>query len=113
MILDLIITLLVNSFAIWVGAKVLEGVELDDFQSAFSAAAIFGLVNWAFGWLIAFFSLPFLILTLGLFHFVINGLLIYVADKFVEGLRIKSFGWAILLAIVMWGVNWGFHSVFG
>jgi len=51
-------------------------------------------------------TLPVNLLTLGLFTFVINGFLFWLAARFLEGFEVRSFGWAILAAIVYSLISW-------
>ena len=51
-------------------------------------------------------TLPVNLLTLGLFTFVINGFLFWLAANFLEGFEVRSFGWAILAAIVYSLISW-------
>jgi putative membrane protein len=56
-------------------------------------------------------SLPLIILTLGLFLFVVNVLMLYVTDWLVRDFEIRSFGAGVLAAIVVSVVNWVLHAL--
>ena len=75
--------------------------------------AIFGLFNLIVRPIAMVLSLPFLILTLGLFYFVLNGILLWVAAKFIPGYHVSGILPAILGSFVIAVVNWLVHAVFG
>jgi len=58
-------------------------------------------------------SIPFLILTLGLFYFVLNGILLWVAQFFLPGYHVQGIVAGILGSLVFTFVNWLIHAVFG
>ena len=77
------------------------------------AGALFGLFNLIVRPLAFFLSLPFLILTLGLFYFVLNGILLYVAQFVLPGYHVAGILAGILGSLVIAVVNWALHAVFG
>ena len=103
--MQLIVYLLVNAVAIIITAYVLPGVHVSDFFSALIAAAILGIINTFIKPLIVLVTLPFTILTLGLFILVINSAVILLAAAVVPGFAIDGFWWALLFSIVLWVVN--------
>ena len=54
-----------------------------------------------FGWLLVFLTLPLIILTLELFMFVINAVLLYITDKIIEDFEIQNFGATIIAAFLI------------
>lgn len=103
--MELIIKLLVNAAAVMVGAYLLKGVEVKGFSSAVIAAVFLALANTFVKPILAFLSIPFTILTLGLFVFVINGLIILLVSALMNGFHVKNIWWAIGLSLVMGIVN--------
>jgi putative membrane protein len=77
------------------------------------AGAIFGLFNAVVRPIALFLSLPALILTLGLFYFVLNGVLLWLASLIIPGYRVSGLLAAILGGLVVGIVNWALHAVFG
>lgn len=77
------------------------------------AGALFGLFNLIVRPLAFFLSLPFLILTLGLFYFVLNGILLYVAQFVLPGYHVSGILAGILGSLVIAVVNWALHALFG
>ena len=88
--------------------------SLADFTTALAAAVILGLVNAVIRPILVLLTLPATILTLGLFIFVINGLLFWFVASFVKGFSVAGFWSAVLGAIVYALVSWAASTlVFG
>lgn len=105
--------LLINSIVIFITAKMLRGVDIDDFFTALGVSILLAIINTLIKPLIVFITLPVTVLTLGLFLLVINGAIILLIDKLVEGFKVKNFGWAILYSIVISILNGFLLWVFG
>jgi putative membrane protein len=95
-----------NAIALYVAAWAISGVSYgDDWWSLLIAAAVFTLVNMWVKPILTILSLPFIILTLGLFLFLLNILMLYITDWLTD-FDLTSFGAAALAAIVVSVVNW-------
>ena len=109
----------VVTFALWVVTKFVHGLTfvgghtpLQKLGIIFVVAVIFGLVNAFIRPIVRLLSFPLYILTLGLFHIVVNAIMLWITARITEhttgwGLRIDHFWWtaiwaAILLSIVGW-----------
>lgn len=77
------------------------------------AGAIFGLFNLVVRPLALLLALPALILTLGLFYFVLNGILLWAAQFVLPGYRVTGIVAGILGSLVLMLVNWALHALFG
>jgi putative membrane protein len=75
--------------------------------------AIFGLFNLIVRPIAMFLSLPLLILTLGLFYFILNGILLWVAAKLIPGYNVSGLVAGILGSIVITVVSWIVGALFG
>ncbi len=100
---------LVNAFALAVSAWIVKGIEVHGVLSLFFAAMVIGVLNAFVRPLVIILTLPLNILTMGLFTFVINGLMIMMASKVVRGFIVADF-WsalvgAIFLAIISFLIN--------
>jgi len=82
-------------------SHVLRGVHIDTFWTAIVFAVVLAILNIFIKPLIILLTLPVTILTLGLFLFVINALVVLLASKFVSGISIASFGWALLFSLIL------------
>lgn len=109
----MILSILINSVSVYITSKILDGVNIKDFWTAIGVAVLLALVNTFIRPVVIFFSLPLTILTLGLFILVINALMVMLVDYFVEGLKIKSFGWALGFSIIMSIINAILFAIFG
>jgi len=101
----ILIRWLIAALAILATAYVLPGVTVSGFFVAMVVAVVLGVVNTFIRPLLLLITLPINILTLGLFTFVINALMIMLAASIVPGFQVRSFWWALgfslLLALVM------------
>ena len=92
---------MINSVSVYVTSKVLNGVEIKNFWSAVWVAAGISLANFLLGPILHLLALPITIITFGLFALVVNALLVKLVDEFVDGFKIKSFGWAIAFSFIL------------
>lgn len=92
--------ILLNSVAIFAAAYLLQGVTIKNYGTALVAAIILALINWTIGGLILLLTLPINLLTLGLFTLVINAAYFVLIDKILDGMEIRGFGSAIMLAVL-------------
>jgi putative membrane protein len=77
------------------------------------AGALFGLFNLIVRPIVVFLSIPALILTLGLFYFIMNGLLLWVVSWILPGYDVSGLLAGILGSLVISVVNWAVDTVFG
>lgn len=109
--MEFILTILINAVAVWLGARILRGVEVTDFSRAIVTGLVLALLNATLGSFLDWISTPIRWITLGLFAFVIDAIVLMIADYFLKGLKIKNFWWAVALAIVVSVVNSLAHAV--
>jgi putative membrane protein len=110
----LVIRWVFNVAALFIAAWLLSGVSYgDSWWTLFLAGIVFTIVNAFVKPVLAVLSIPFIIVTLGFFYFLINVLMLYVTDWIVNDFEIKTFWWACLGAIVVSIVNGGLHIAFG
>jgi putative membrane protein len=102
----LVLKWLILTAAITIAAYLLDGIHVDGFFSAFLTAAILGILNTFFKPILVILTLPINILTLGLFTFVINALLLKMASGVISGFRVDSFWAAIFGSIIVSVVSW-------
>jgi putative membrane protein len=97
---------LFNVVALFVAAWILSGISYgNQWWTLFIAAAVFTLINAWVKPILAILSIPFIIVTLGLFYFLINVLMLYITDWVVPDFEIRTFWWAVLAAIIVSLVN--------
>jgi putative membrane protein len=97
----LIVHWLISGVALLIVANILPGIEVESFGSALIAALVIGLVTATVGFILKLLLLPFIILTLGLVYFFINGLMLKLASEFVPGFRVVGCMPAVLGSVLL------------
>jgi putative membrane protein len=109
-----VVTWFFNIVALWVAAELIDGIGYSGNEWVVVAAAlVFSLVNIFVKPLVILFTLPLVILTLGLALFFVNLLMLYLTSWIVDDFKVESFGAAILATIIVWVVNTLLEAVFG
>lgn len=91
----------VTAVALMITAHLVRGFRVAGFTSALIAAVVIGIANVLIWPVLIFLTLPLNILTLGLFTFVVNGIILKVCAAILPGFKIESWGAAIFGAIVL------------
>ena len=92
---------LVLTLAILIASHLYSGIRVADISAAIVAAAVLGILNAVIRPVLQFFALPITFLTLGVFYFVINGLILYWTATLVKGFAVRSFWSAIVASILV------------
>ncbi len=104
--LRLLVVWLIHTLALLGVAYLLPGVTIGSFGAALVAALVLGLVNTVIRPILILLTLPATILTLGLFIFVINGLLFWFVGSFIQGFSVAGFWWGVAGAILYSVFSW-------
>lgn len=99
--MNILVVLVLNALALLATAYIVPGFHVASFVTALITALVLGFINAFIRPIIAFVSLPITILTLGLFSFVINAVVLYLASLVVPGFNLDSIGTAIIGGIVL------------
>jgi putative membrane protein len=110
--MNILIQWLINALAVYATAHILDGIHIKSFGAAILVALVLGLINAVVRPVLVFFSIPFIIVTLGLFLLVINAFLLQLSASLVNGFSIDSFGWAIAGSLVISAISWILSSLF-
>lgn len=102
-----------SGVALLIVAKILPGIQVDGFGAALIAALVIGLVSATVGLVLKIILLPFIILTLGVVYFLINGLMLKLASEFVPGFRVVGCLPAVLGSILLTVVDYVLNRVAG
>lgn len=102
----ILIRWLLLAIAIFMAAYMIDGIRVASFTSAVMAAAVLGVLNAFFRPILLILTLPLNILTLGLFTFVINAILLMMASGVIGGFSVDGFGTAFLGALFISIVSW-------
>ena len=109
----LIVRWLILTIAIIAASYLIDGIRVGGFFSAFFAAALLGILNAVLRPVLLILTLPVNILTLGLFTFVINALLLKMVSGAVPGFEVVGFWPAILGSLVISLVSWLLNALVG
>ncbi|MFC6268844.1 phage holin family protein [Frigoriflavimonas asaccharolytica] len=96
-----ILKLLVTAGVAFGLTKILTGVHIDNFMTAIVFALVLGLLNFFVKPVLKIIGLPFTIITLGLFTFVINAAIILIAAHFIDEMSVDGFFWALIFSIAL------------
>ncbi len=109
--MTLLLVWLINAVALIAVAYLLPGITVASFVTALIAALVLGLVNAVIRPLLVLLTLPATLLTLGLFIFVINGLLFWLVGSFIDGFVVSGFWWGVFGAIAYSIVSWALSAL--
>lgn len=111
--MGILVRILINAVALLATAWVVPGITFTgNWVNLLVAGALFGLFNLIVRPIVVLLSIPALILTLGLFYFVMNGLLLWLASLILPGYNVAGLLAGILGSLVIGIVNWLFGIVF-
>ena len=105
--IKLLIRLVINAFALWFAALIVDGLTLEgNVLQILLVAAIFGLINALIKPLLKLITAPLIIVTLGLFTLLINAFLLWLTSLLTDVLTVESIWAAILGALIISVVSW-------
>ncbi|MDQ1470153.1 MAG: putative rane protein [Bryobacterales bacterium] len=102
-----------KAISLLVVAQILPGIRVDGFGAAFIAAAVIGLVSAILGLFLKIILLPFILLSLGIVYFLINGLMLKIASELVPGFRVDGCMTAVVGSILLTIVDYLLNLVAG
>ena len=97
----LFVNLIVSTLAVLISAYILPGVKVDGFLTAIVVAVVLGIVNTFIKPILLLLTFPLTILSLGLFYFVINALMVLLVSAIVPGFKVSGFFWALIFSLVL------------
>ena len=107
-----LVHILVVALAVLGTAKIVPGVRARSFGGAVVFAVVLAILNKLLFKLLVVLSLPFVLITFGLFLVVINAFLFWLADKIVDGVEVDGFGSALLGSLVTSAITWLIFWIF-
>jgi putative membrane protein len=109
----MITRLVISTLAVLITALTLDGVTVEPWWWAVIVAVVLGFINSWIRPLVKLFALPINLLTLGLFTFVINALMVMLCSWLIgPHFEVESFWWALGFSIVLTLVSWMLHLFF-
>ncbi|HEV3153115.1 MAG TPA: phage holin family protein [Candidatus Baltobacteraceae bacterium] len=110
--MHLVLRLLVNAVAFYLIARYVPGFHVANFTAALIAALIFGIVNAILRPIVLLVSLPFTILTLGIFVLIVNALMFWLTALISPGVHVDDFKAAFIGALIMMIVSFLTTQIF-
>jgi putative membrane protein len=104
---------ILSGVALFLVAHILPGIEVDSLGPALIAALVIGLVSATLGVILKILLLPFIILTLGIVYFLINGLMLKLASAMVPGFRVVGCLPAVLGSVLLTIVDYVLNRLVG
>jgi putative membrane protein len=101
-----ILRALIAAVGLWIATKIVPGVSAESWRTLLFAAVLLGLVNAIIRPILIILTLPFTIITLGLFLLVINGLMLELVAFLLRDFHVRSLWAAILGSIVVSITGW-------
>ncbi|WP_414563989.1 MULTISPECIES: phage holin family protein [unclassified Anabaena] len=95
--LGIILTWIVTSVSFLIISRLPLGIEIDNFGKAAISAAVFGILNAILLPILTFFAFPFILLSFGLFFFILNAIIFALAAALVPGFTLRWGFWSALL----------------
>lgn len=96
---------IINAAVIMIASYILPGVHVANFWTALVLSIVMGVLNILIKPFVIILTLPFTILTFGLFLFVINAIMVLLASLIVPGFKVDGFWWALFFSIVVSLIN--------
>ena len=106
-----IVNWLLGALALWLVAQIIPGIQIRSYGTALLATIVIAVVNITIGPILRFIAWPITFLTLGLFRWVLNALLLKLASMFTPGFRIDGFLNALLGSLVLTVLDIVLHRV--
>jgi putative membrane protein len=107
----LIVNWLLTTAAILISAYFLPGVSIRSLGAALITALVLGLINAIIRPVLVILTLPVTIVTLGLFIFILNALLVLLTSALVPGFEVHGFLWALLFSLLFSIVSFLLHRI--
>jgi len=108
--MGLLLRWLILTSGIIIASYLLEGIHVSGFVPAFFAAALLGILNALFRPVLILLTLPINILSLGLFTFVINALMLMMVSEVISGFEVHGFWTAVFGSLIISIISWLLNS---
>ncbi len=99
--IDLILHFLCLGAVVLFVARALPGVECESYGTAIIVAIVYGLINVTLGTVLKILSIPFVLITLGVFLIVINTFLLWITDQILDDFEIDDIGTTFIAALII------------
>jgi putative membrane protein len=110
-VLRLLVAWGINALALWVANALFGGVHIHGAWAYIIGAAVLGVANAILKPLLTILTLPLIILTLGVFYFLINIAMLVLAEWIAPNFSVDGFWTYAGAVVIIWLVNWAAHSL--
>src|SRR6478735_6711026 len=111
--MNFLLKIVVSALSVFLVAKILPGVSVDDYLSALMVAIVLAFLNTIVKPVLTILTIPITVFTLGLFLLAINAFIIIFAEKLVSGFHVAGFWWALLFSLILSVFTGVLNALFG
>ena len=104
--------ILLLAVAIFVVANVMNGIKIKNIWTTLLVAIVYSLINFLVGWLLRLVALPAILITLGLFNFVVNAVMLWITDLLIDDFEIDGILNTLIAAFLITVINYGLRWLF-
>jgi len=99
--MNYILKIILTAIAVFVLANILPGISIENYITAVFVAITLGILNTLVRPILIIFTIPLTIVTLGLFLFIVNAIIVLLAGYFISGFAVTNLFWALLFSILL------------
>jgi putative membrane protein len=99
--MNFLVNIIVTALAVLISAYLLPGVKVDTITTSILVALVLAFMNSIVKPILTILTIPITLITMGLFLLVINGGIILLTDKLINGFEVKGFWWALLFSFIL------------
>ena len=110
--LQFLLHLVVTAILLFVVGKIVSGIDVRDAKAALWGALVLGIANAIVRPVLVLLTLPLTIITLGLFLFVVNAVMLMLAAALVDGFKVRGFGSALVGSVLLSLLNLAVSAIF-
>jgi len=105
--MNFLLNILFFSAAVFIVANIMPTIRIKNYGTAVVVALVYSVISFLVGWLLTMLAFPFIVITFGLFTFVVNAILLWLTDKFLDDFEIDGFGSTLIVAFLISLINSG------
>ncbi|WP_171022322.1 phage holin family protein [Thalassotalea litorea] len=103
--MGIITNILLLSISIFLVSKMMSGIHLKSFWTAVVVAIVYSIADILLYWLLVIISMPLIIITFGLFVFVLNAFLLWITDQILDDFEIEDLGTTLVASLIITVIN--------
>ena len=99
--MNFITNIIVTAVAVLIVSHLLPGVKVDEFTTSLLVALVLAFMNAIVKPILTILTIPITLLSMGLYLIVINGIIIILTDRLIDGFEVRNFWWALLFSFIL------------